>query len=106
MRQIAVRKTDDLLDVTALMRRGNEGCIGNYVINIVGAHRPRVPEIVHLDWRRAASKYFGASILSEAVQIDQYIDLFFSYSFCDFIGAEFRRINELVKRMLQASTDL
>jgi len=41
-------------------------------------------------------------MLGQAIQIDQYIDLFRSYSFCDVIETHCLGINERVKRALQA----
>ena len=54
---------------------GDDRRVGNDIVDIGGAHRPRIAHIIDLDRRRLPSQNVQPVVLDESHQIDRDIDL-------------------------------
>ena len=72
---VAVGQVDDLLAVARALLVRNDEAVGDDVVDVVGAHRARIAQVVDLDRRRPGARIPGRSIAGEALQVDRDVDL-------------------------------
>ena len=95
-----MRQIGDLLAVERLFARCDHDRVGDDVVDVVGAHRSRITEIVHLDGRRAAREIRVPRIAGEAVQVDRDVDLHPAQERGDFVVAFLAHVDEAIERGL------
>src|ERR1700723_1331258 len=75
IRLITIWQIDHLFRIVRFISFRNYLPIGNDIIHIAGAQRPRKPEIVHLNRGRSLRKHLCSVLAEIAIQIDQNVDL-------------------------------
>src|SRR5262249_47237129 len=106
IRLVAVRKPYDLFAVISEMIFRNDGWVGDDVVHAIGAHCPRIAEIVAVNRRTASREDARACILRVAVKIDEDVDLGFIHMASDPIVGELPGINKILEGRFYASAHL
>ena len=92
--------------ITAVVGLRHDDEVGQDVIDVIGAHRSRIAEVIDLNRRRAPGEDAGARHRREAHQVDQDIDFQFGYQAGDPLGVVGRDVDEALESSLQAFADV
>ncbi len=92
-----MRKIRNLLREVALLRSRNDGPIRDDVVDEIRTTGAGITEIANLDRRWPLREDVGATVLGEAVQVDQDVDLRGPYLLRNFGVAELRAVEECSK---------